>query len=631
MANPGELFDLAVEHHRRGDLRQAEPLYREVLRAAPAHAAAHHCLGLLAYQVGHHKVASDLIRRALALNPHEADWHANLGLVLMSQGQAADAASCFRQAVRLAPSRAETYINLGNALKQQGQVQEAIDSYREALRINPFRADAHINLGNALKDRGELDAAVDCYHTALRINPKHPHAHNNLGNTLMDQGRLAEAASCYRRVLELDPTSASAHYHLGNALKDQGELKQAALCYRHALTAEPTHAGAQGHLRMIANLLRDQGHLEQATQCWRHQVAINPCDVDAHIALSDALTRSGLYSEATVHIEEALRMQTDSAPARCQRAHLRLLMGDFAGGWTDYESRWDLPDKAPRPFQKPRWEGSPLDGKTILVHAEQGLGDTIQFIRYLRFVKARGGTILLGCPPGLEGLLADVPEIDRLVTAGTPIPPYDVQVPLLSLPGIFGTTLATIPAEVPYLRANSEQVECWRKEIEHLDGFKVGIAWQGNPKNQALRHRSAPLAAFEALARVDGVQLVSMQVGSGMEQVGTAPFTITDLGRRFDPGSLMDLAAVLTQLDLTVTIDTAVAHLAGALGVEVWTLLHFSPDWRWLLERADSPWYPTMRLFRQSRLGDWGETFERVALRLKARIVKSLQPLPKKG
>jgi Tfp pilus assembly protein PilF len=535
MATSAELFDLAVSYHRSGDLRQAEPLYRQVLEAEPGHAGAHHFLGLLAHQAGHHEAALALIRQALALNPDEADWHSNLGLVLMSQGRAAEAALCFRQALRLAPLQAEAHINLGNALKEQG------------------------------------------------------------------------------------------------------ELAQAALSYRHALADDPKHAGAYNNLGVIAILLRDEGRLEEATGCLRHQLAINPRDVGAHIGLSDALTRSGLYRDAMAHIEEALRCQPGFAPARCQRAHLRLLLGDFEGGWPDYESRWDLPNKAPRPFRRPRWDGSPLDGKTILVHAEQGLGDTIQFMRYLPLIQQRGGRVLFGCPPGLERLLGSAPErgvrergvrergalgIDQLLAAGAPIPLYDVQIPLLSLPGIFGTTLATIPRDVPYLRADPGRVEYWKTETESLDGFKVGVVWQGNPKNKALRHRSTLLASFEPLARVDGVNLVSLQVGPGTEQVRAAPFAIADLGSRFDPDSLADLAAVLVNLDLVVTIDTAAAHLAGALGVDVWTLLHFSPDWRWLLDRADSPWYPTMRLFRQSRFGDWGELFERVAALVKSRIAE---------
>jgi hypothetical protein len=292
---------------------------------------------------------------------------------------------------------------------------------------------------------------------------------------------------------------------------------------------------------------------------------------------------------------------------------LRLQQGDFEHGWPDYELRWVLPRAASPPAERPIWDGSCLDGKTILVHAEQGLGDTIQFIRFLPMLKERGGTVLFACPPRLERLLGACAGIDQVAFSGAPPHLFDVQAPLMSLPGICGTTLATIPAAVPYLRADACLVEHWRRQLEPAGDFKIGIAWQGNPKHAGDRYRSIPLRHFEALANLNGVKLVSLQKGPGVEQL-SAPFSLVEFGDRLDSaGAFLDTAALLMNLDLVVTVDSAVAHLAGALAVPVWVVLGVGPDWRWMLERADSPWYPTMRLFRQRRLGAWAEVLECIA------------------
>ena len=274
----------------------------------------------------------------------------------------------------------------------------------------------------------------------------------------------------------------------------------------------------------------------------------------------------------------------------------------------------------PRSFQQPRWDGRSLKGKTILVFAQRGLGDTIQFVRFLPLVKARGGTVLFECAAGLIPLLEGIAGIDQFLAAGKPLPPFDVQAPLLSLPGILGTTLQTIPADVPYLRADPALVEFWRQELNSLDGFKIGIAWQGNPLYPADKFRSIPFHHFEKLARVPKVRLVSLQKGPGCEQIqaGAERIPILELGDRLDAkGAFLDTAAIMMNLDLVVTVDTAIEHLAGALAVPVWTVHWFVPDWRWFLDRDDSPWYPTMRLFRQKQLGDWNEVFDRIAAAVK--------------
>ncbi len=266
-----------------------------------------------------------------------------------------------------------------------------------------------------------------------------------------------------------------------------------------------------------------------------------------------------------------------------------------------------------RTFDRPLWDGSSLEDKTILIHVDGGLGDTIQFIRYAPFLKKLGSFVVFECPATLEPLLTNVAGVDRSIVRGVPVPPFDVHAPLMSLPRLFGTTLATIPGAAPYLAACPTRMVHWRQELAKIDGFKIGIAWQGNPKYGEEPYRSIPLRYFEALAALPNVRLISLQKGAGSEQL-PAPFEVIDWANRLDlDGAFTDTAAIMMNLDLVVTSDTSIAHLAGALGTPVWIVLSFVPEWRWLLERSDSPWYPTMRLFRQSCFGDWEEVMKRVA------------------
>jgi tetratricopeptide (TPR) repeat protein len=588
MATVAELFDLAVRYHQCGDLDQAELLYRQMLAADPSH----------------------------------ADAHCNLGVLLQAAGRGQEAIACFRRAVQVNPLQADARNNLGNALKDQGELTEAAACFQEALRLNPEHAYAHNNLGNVFKDQGRLAEAIACYRQALRIYPDYANAYYNLGNVFKDQGQAAEALAYYQQALRLNPHHAGAHNNLGILFADQSHLVEAVTCYRQALRLNPRQAGTHNNLGVA---LREQGHLEDAIACFGEALRLNPGDAEAHNNLGIALMRSGHLDEAHEQYEQALRLNPAHELALCNRSLLRLLHGDFEGGWQDYERRWALSDMVPRSFDRPRWDGSSLDGKTILVYAEQGLGDTIQFLRYLPLVRQRGGMVLFECQPALLRLLAGISGADQLIAAGTLLPPFDVQAALLSLPGIFATTLATIPADIPYLRAEPSLVDYWRKELEPLGGFKIGIAWQGNPKNPEDRYRSCPLTCFEVLAAADGVRLVSLQKGPGTGQLPLLAnrFPILDLGDRLDrEAAFIDTAAVLMSLDLVVTVDSALAHLAGALGVPVWTLLPLVPDWRWLLERSGSPWYPTIRLFRQNRLGAWGEVFERAAAALRDLIAR---------
>jgi hypothetical protein len=338
---------------------------------------------------------------------------------------------------------------------------------------------------------------------------------------------------------------------------------------------------------------------------------------EAHNSLGSALSAWGQIEDALAHYEIAIALKPDYVDAHWNRALVRLLQGDYERGWPDYEWRWRCRHWQRPNFAQPVWEGGSLEGKTILLYAEQGLGDTLQFIRYAPIVQARGARVILQCQAMLIPLLSRCAGLDEIVPLGSPPPAFDVWAALMTLPALVGTTLETIPAHVPYLRADPALAEHWRRQLSTIDGFKVGIAWQGSTTHAWDRHRSVPLAAFEPLAQVPGVRLISLQKGAAVQQIHelAGRFAVIDLGEQVDrtAGAFMDTAAILQSLDLVVSVDTAVAHLAGGLNVALWLALHHTPDWRWLRGRQDSPWYPSARLFRQPAPGDWAAVFAQMA------------------
>ncbi len=463
---------------------------------------------------------------------------------------------------------------------------------------------------------GRLAEAEPLYRQILQVNPAHPVALHFLGVLALQTGHHQAALSLIQEVLRLNPQYAEAHYNLGNVYRGQGHLQNAVACYREAVRLRPNLGEAHGNLGCA---LTELGLLDEAIASCRAAVHWQPQAPDSYSNLGSALAYQGRLDEAAGCFEQALRLNPAHVATHKHLAVLRLLQGDFQRGWPEYE--WRIEDRpGPKPvFSKPRWDGSELGGRTILLYAEQGLGDTLQFIRYAAILKKLGGRVLLQCQESLLPLLASCPNVDQLLAPAAPLPEYDVHAPLLSLPGIVGTSLGSIPATVPYLFADPVRVEQWRREWRELADCKVGIAWQGNPANERDRQRSISLNHFEKLSRPGGVRLISLQKGPGAEQAGMrqTPFPLLDLGDRLDrEAAFVDTAAAMMTLDLIVTVDTSIAHLAGALGRPVWVLLPFMPDWRWLLERQDSPWYPTMRLFRQDRPGAWDTVFERIGAAL---------------
>jgi tetratricopeptide (TPR) repeat protein len=587
MLNIEQALQLASEHHRAGRLGEAEQCCLGVLRLRPDDVGAIHLLGVLAYQTGRNDLAVECFRQTLLRSPSHAEAHSNLGMALARQGRLAEAISCYQTALQLKPEMAEAHCNLANAYQRLGQTEAAVAGYRVAVRIKPDYGEAHGNLGVTLLQQGFLSEAVTSLEEALRIKPNNAEAYSNLGVALLRVKRLEEAEDRLRRALDLKPNVAEFYGILGVALEQQGKLDEAETCFRQAVRLKPDYAGAYNDL---GALLADQGRLTEAEACYR----------------------------------QALRLKPDYAEVHENLAYTLLVRGDFKSAWTEYPWRLLSRDSPALQFQRPLWDGSELEGKTLMLVADQGLGDAIQFVRYLPLLPRAGAKVFLHCHGSLVRLLTGLDGLDGVVPQGADPPPFDLQAPLLSLPQFCGTTLATIPAKVPYLAADPRLREAWHERLGAEKKFKVGIAWQGNPEHKRDRERSVPLSLFQPLAELPGVLLVSLQKGSGREQISALADRLNVLDPADDLSDFADTAALLCCLDLVITVDTSVAHLAGALGIPVWVAVSLVPEWRWLLERDDSPWYPTMRLFRQTTRGDWGGVFERLAKSLRQEVEAAL-------
>ncbi|MEO8627574.1 MAG: tetratricopeptide repeat protein [Betaproteobacteria bacterium] len=614
MATVGETLQTAMQHHQAGRLPAAEQAYRQILAIEPDHVDALHLVGVVLHQLGKSGLAIDYIERAIALQPHAADPHYNLGLAHQALNQFELASARFRDALHLDPNaNTSAHYHLANALAEQSKFDEAVVCYLRAVELEPNNTSAWINHGRALISLGRIDEAVACYRQALQTAPDSAQTHDRLGVLLMRRGESAEAEQAFRAAIKLNPELADAHHHLGVLLIERQRETEALRFLEEAVRLKPTDAEAHNNL---GNLCRAQGLLERSVFHCREAIRLKPSLVEAHNNLGVALRDLGQTAAAMQSYESAARLRPDYPDAHWNRALALLLAGDYAAGWTEYEWRWKRRGQQPRKFTQPIWDGSSLDGRTILLYAEQGLGDTLQFIRYAPLLKRQGATVVVECQAELVRLLKRCVGIDRVVSRGDPLPAFDVQAALLSLPRILGTTLENVPTARSYLSADPRRVAELHPEIQQRQelkgGIKVGIVWRGNPSHQNDRFRSVSLENLIPLMQVPNVTFFSLQKGAGREQLAALAdrHAIVDLSDRLN--DFHDTAAAVVNLDLVIGCDTSLVHLAGALGVPTWVLLPANPDWRWLLSRPDSRWYPTMKLFRQSRLGVWHDIVERV-------------------
>lgn len=462
-------------------------------------------------------------------------------------------------------------------MQQAGRLDEAERNLYRALALEPASAAIHLHLGNLFRQLGRHDAALNCCLEAVRLAPDLPQGHNNLGNAYQDLGQLEPAIAEFGRAIALDGGLAEAHFNLGLAYHQRADRREAAQSYRAALQVKPDFADAQLNL---GNLLEENGDVQAAILSYRRAVAAEPGRLEAHVNLGMQL----------------------------------LLAGQFAEGWQEYEWRQRYPEYASLAAVAARWDGAALEGRTILLDTEQGFGDAIQFLRYAPLVAQRGGRVIVRCAPELARLFRNTEGIWQVIPRDAPAPDFDAHCPLPSLPLVFGTRLDSIPARVPYVGADSGQIAHWRARLATGAGAcKVGLVWASQSKHRTAAAKSFPLTTLTPLAAISGVRFYSLQKGEAARQAERPPEGIRLEDIADDLRDFSDTAAAIANLDLVISVDTAVAHLAGALGRPAWTLLKYAPDWRWLLARDDSPWYPSMRLFRQKVPADWNTVIEDVA------------------
>jgi len=609
------LLDEATAHHEAGRLDEAKRLYELILAAHANHAKSLHGLGLLARQTGDGEGAVRLIRQAISIDPKSATYHFDLAGTLQAQRRIDEALVEFEQSLALSPNRAETHNAIAALLQVSGRLAEARVHYEQALALLPNYAAALCNLGVVLQNLGDLAGALACLEKAIAVRPDLAEAHNNLGLVLRQQGRLGEARAHYERAVTLRPNYVEAHCNLAALLRQEDRLEESVACLLKALELRPNFAPAYDNL---GNTLRDMGRLEESAASHMRALAIAPNSARAHNNLGVTLRKQGKLSEARASHNRALAMEPSVPDFRWNLALLDLLEGKFDTGWPGYESRHERNENRPRGFPKPQWRGEALDGARILLHSEQGLGDSLQFLRYVPLVHAAGGTVVLNVPAPLRRLAAELAGVATLTVEGETLPEFDCHAPLMSLPLAFRTTLDSIPARAPYLKVPEEALRA-AEDLEWKNGtLRVGLVWSGNPKCTEDQIRSIQLRQLGAFLGLDGCAFYSLQLGAAAAQLDAMQGRIIDL--RFAIRDFADTAALMSHLDLIITADTSVAHLAGALAKPTWALIPFAPDWRWLMDREDSPWYPTMRLFRQPRFGDWQSVMERIRAELSQRI-----------
>ncbi|AUN33187.1 tetratricopeptide repeat protein [Niveispirillum cyanobacteriorum] len=569
--------------HLVGKLEEAIRRYQALLKAHPTFADVLHPLGIAFQQIGRHAEAAEAIGHWVTLVPQDYDALINLSNSLLALGRAAEAVQVSQRAAALRPDAAGAHAILAQALHASRDLAGARDSYERALALEPNSAECLFNFANLLVDGGLVEEAVERYRDALKVRADLPEVYVNLANNLVRLGKADEAIGYYHIALRLRPGMPEALVNLGNALFiHTGDLDGARRCFEAVIARVPTYRDA---LNNLTSLAMEAGDMVTAVRHARRMLEVHPRDQLMHT------TAAGLF----------------------------MSLGQWEEGWQHFEWRWLRPNlPVPlRDFGRPEWRGEDISGKTILIHHEQGLGDSIQFVRFVQQVVARAAQVVLEVPSNLLALYRLAITGVTFATFGEPLPHFDVHIPIMSLARVLCATVDRVPAPIPYLKADPDRVNAWRDRLPK-GGFRIGVVWQGKPGTGVDRGRSFGLEHLAPVARVPGVTLISLQKGFGLDQLDRLPdgMKVQTLGPDFDegPDAFMDTVAVMQHLDLIISSDTSVAHLAGALGCPVWVPLKFAPDWRWMRNREDSPWYPrTMRLFRQTTAGDWAGVFQRLA------------------
>jgi tetratricopeptide (TPR) repeat protein len=629
----------AVEFQRQGRLEDAERYYGYVLDQSPGHADALHFLGVLHHQRGHAAEALGCVAAALKSNPMSAEILANYAFMLDTVGLSAEAVAAYDRILIIRPNDVDALCNRGNAQTRLGRLKQAVKSFEDALAIRPDHAGALNGRGTALRKLGQSEealvsfqkllairpddvAALDDCATALQVLGRHSEAlgycdkaiaidpdradlHCNRGHSLRELARLDQALASFEAALAADPAHVSSHHGRGKVLRELRRYEEAIASYDAALAIEPEHADA---LCDRGNALADLLRLEEAAASFCRAVAINPKSAAAFNGLGMALTLLRRDEEALESFKKAAALKPADPEINFNEGVARLRAGDFACGWLKYEQRLQLPGAArARSLDSEPWRGqTSLRGRTILLHGEGDISDTLQFVRYVGPAVAAGARVLLEVEPELTTLMTGIAGVSAVVGRGERVPPHELNCPLPSLPLAFAASHSTIPSAIPYLRAPAQRVQAWTSCLSTMKSPLVGFLWSTDHSDRKqVIERSIALAQFARLLEHASARFVSLQADAQRDDVmllAQQP-NVTKLGAELR--GFVDVAAIVSLLDLVITVDAPVAHLAGALGRPVWVLLPYRSDYRWMVDCDDSPWYPTAKLFRQPAAGDW--------------------------
>ena len=595
-----------------GEFDAAMAAYDQALAVKPDFAEVFYNRGTLLHQERQLQAALESLESALAVNAAFAQAHCRRGDILRELGQLDAAQQCYRQTIALMPGNADAHFNLGVLQSGAGSYADALKSIEAVIAVAPEQADAHAGRGVAMLSMGQPLAALASFDRAIQLKPRFARAFSNRAQAQSSLGLAADARAGNDEAARLDPEDAAIHFNRGEFLSNCKEWLAAAQSYQAAINLKPDYAEAHCNLGLSQ---QEMGQEDLALVSYARALALNSRLATAFNNRGNLLRARGQFAEAWHDYHEALALDSDLVEANYNSGQLALIQGDFESGWRGYEWRRKTEEArayATRTFPQPAWNGkSALQGKRILLYAEQGLGDTIQFCRYTKLVAALGAHVTLEVQPALGELLADIGGVSDLILAGSPLPPVDYQCSLMSLPAAFKTTLETIPCDIPYLYADPQRVERFRQIQGPRVRPRVGLVWSGNPLQSNDRNRSVALSRFIACLPRE-FEYYSLQ--KEVRDPDAAKLRSSrDVGIRELPlNSFLDTAALLETLDLVVSVDTSVAHLSGAMGKKTWVLLCYLPDWRWLWGRKDNPWYPSATLYRQPAPNDWESVMSEV-------------------
>lgn len=514
---------------------------------------------------------------------------------------------------------------------QSGKTDEAIVKYKASLQKDPNIPQTHFNLGIAYTAKNTLPEAIECFTKAVELKSDYGKAHLQLAKSLQKKGLVSQATAHYERVTELEPNNLDAHQSLAGIYQEDHKFDKCIAHWREALRVKPDNVDI---MFALANALNTANQTDEALVLYFQTLTKRPDNPSIMYNIAYTLKKLGRLAESMPFYSAVLEKDPNHASAHFSRGLAYLITGDFDKGWPDYEWRWKQEGKSdkPRGITQPMWNGGDVRGKTVFLHSEQGLGDTFQFIRYAEMVKKMGATVIVSVQPALKDIISLVPYIDKVISMTEPNPQFDEHAPLLSLPLILKTNVKNVPAHIPYLFARPDLVTHWRDKLAADTNFRIGICWQGNDKystsflRAAVKAKSMALSTLFPLAKVPNITIYCMQKETGMDQLKNIPldFKLVTFDADFDNknGRFMDTAAVMMNLDLVITIDTSICHIAAGLGIPTWNMLPNPPDWRWMLDRNDTPWYPNMRLFRQPKPGDWDSVIQDIVRELPTMIAQ---------